>query len=83
MRYAARQFNLPTVIMRLNVPYGNNGGRPLAQLEMMKQGMPIAVHTDQPSSYTLIHEDDIIRTLPAVLDVATVPARIITQQSPI
>ncbi len=77
VRFAAREFDLPTVIARLNVPYGSNGGWPYIHLLMMKQGVPIPVHTDAPSVYTPIHEDDIVATLPGLLEAASVPARIV------
>ena len=48
-RTGARQFELPTTIARLNVPYGDNGGWPAFHLQMMQAGMPIAVHPDGPS----------------------------------
>ena len=43
----------------------------------MKSGVPIPVHTNAPSRYTLLHQRDIHRTLPALLEIADVPARII------
>jgi len=76
-RYAARQWNLPVVIARLNVPYGNNGGWPSMHLEMILAGEPIVVHTNKPSIYNPIHEEDIIRTIPGLLAVAGVPATIV------
>jgi len=74
VRFAARQFDLPTIITRLNVPYGNNGGWPYYHLIMMKNGVPIPVHKNAPSIYTPIHEDDIIRMIPGLLAAAAVPA---------
>ncbi len=76
-RFGAREWNLPTVIARLNVPYGNNGGWPGFHFEMMLAGEPVAVHKNKPSEYTPIHEDDIIRTVPRLLEVASVPATIV------
>lgn len=72
-RTYARTLDLPTIICRLNVPYGDNGGWPWYHLLMMAGGMPIPVPPDG-GAYHLIHEDDIIRTLPALLDAASVPA---------
>jgi len=77
VRFAAREFNLPTIICRLNVPYGDNGGWPYFHLMMMKNNSPIPVHPDKPNLFTLIHEDDIIRSAPALLAAATVPAKIV------
>jgi len=76
-RFGARQFGLPTVIARLNVPYGDNGGWPWMHLEQVLTGQKIAVHTDEPSVYNPIHEDDIIRMVPRLLGVASVPATIV------
>ncbi len=72
-RSYARTLNLPTIIARLNVPYGDNGGWPWFHLLMLSGGMAIPVPPDG-GAYRLIHEDDIIRTLPALLDAAAVPA---------
>lgn len=73
-RTAARLYDLPTVIARLSVPYGDNGGWPWFHLMMMKAGAPIPVHADGPSAYNLLHEDDYIAMLPAMLANASVPA---------
>ena len=74
VRTAARQFGVPTVIARLNTPYGETGGWPYYHLLMMQQGVPIPVHADAPSQYTLFHQRDIQRTLPGLVDAASVPA---------
>jgi UDP-glucuronate 4-epimerase len=75
-RFAARQWNIPTTIARLSVPYGNNGGWPSMHLDAMLAGQPVAVHTDKPSAYNLLHEDDYIAQLPKLLQVAAVPATV-------
>jgi len=77
VRFAAREFGLPTVIARLNTPYGDSGGWPFYHLMMMKKGVPIPVHVDAPSRYTLFHQDDIVRTLPALVESASVPANVV------
>jgi len=76
-RYAAREFNLPTIIARLNTPYGSNGGWPYYHLMMIKHGTPIPVHANKPSQYTLLHQDDINRTAPLLIQAAGVPAEIV------
>jgi UDP-glucuronate 4-epimerase len=73
-RTMARALGVPTTIARLNVPYGDNGGWPYYQMEMMLAGMPIPVPTGGPARYNPIHEDDIIATIPKLLEVASVPA---------
>lgn len=76
-RFAAREFNLPTIITRLNTPYGSNGGWPYFHLLMIKQGTPVPVHTNKPSQYTLLHQDDINRTVSGLVQAASVPAQIV------
>ena len=76
-RLGARQWNVPTTIARLNVPYGDNGGWPAWHLEFMLHGHPIALHPDQPNRFNPIHEDDIVGQLPRMLEVASVPATIV------
>jgi len=72
-RYCARTLDLPTTIARLNVPYGDNGGWPDGHIQMLAAGMPIPVHTDAPTQYNPIHEDDIVAMIPALLAAASVP----------
>ena len=76
-RTAAREHGLPTTIARLNVPYGDNGGWPYYHLLFMQGGAPIPLHPEKPNRYNPIHEDDIIRQLPGMLDAASVPATIV------
>jgi UDP-glucuronate 4-epimerase len=74
VRFAARQWNIPTTIARFSVPYGSNGGWPWFHLMMMNAGVPIPVHTDKPSVYNLIHQDDYMAMIPKLLEIADVPA---------
>ena len=74
VRWAAKRFDLPATIARLSVPYGDNGGWPAIHLEMMLNGSRIPVHTDDPSIYHPIHEDDIVAMVPGLLGAASVPA---------
>jgi nucleoside-diphosphate-sugar epimerase len=73
-RTMARALGLPTIIGRLNVPYGDNGGWPFYHMEMMLAGIPIPVPAGGPARYNPIHEDDIIATIPKLLAAASVPA---------
>jgi len=77
VRTAARMFDIPTTIARLNVPYGDNGGWPAFHLMMIEAGQPVPVHPDRPNRFNPIHEEDIIRMIPGLLDAATVPATIV------
>jgi UDP-glucuronate 4-epimerase len=73
-RWGAQRFALPTTIARLSVPYGDKGGWPAIHLHMMLAGHAIPVHTDAPSVYHPIHDDDILAMVPRLLGVASVPA---------
>lgn len=73
-RLGARQWDLPVTVARLNVPYGDNGGWPAFHLAMIEGGQPVAIHSDRPNTFNPIHEDDIIRMIPRLLEIASVPA---------
>ena len=77
MRTECRQLDLPTTIVRLNVPYGDNGGWPDWHLELILADAPVSVSHERPNLDNPIHEDDIIRMLPALVDAASVPATIV------
>lgn len=72
--HTARRLGVPTVIARLNVPYGDTWGWPLFHLLLMEQGQPVPVHVNAPTSYTPIHADDIAASIPYLLSLASVPA---------
>lgn len=71
VRFVAHQFEIPTTIARLSVPYGNNGGWPYYHLLMMQEGIPIDVHPERPNYYNLLHSDDYIAKIPALFEAAT------------
>ena len=73
-RFGARQWNIPTTIARLSVPYGDNGGWPWFHLLMVGGGHEIPVHPERPNIFNPLHEDDYIRQLPKLLEIASVPA---------
>ena len=81
-RTGARQWRLPTTIARLSVPYGDNGGWPAFHLEQILSDQAIVVNRDAPSLYNPIHEDDLIRQVPLLFGVATVPATIVNWAGP-
>ena len=77
VRTGARQWQLPTTIARLNVPYGDNGGWPAFHLEQIISGDPVALHPERPNQFNPIHEDDLIAMIPGLLAIASVPATIV------
>ena len=62
-RWAAREFDLPTVIARMNVSYSGNGGLPAHHLDAIMQGQPIRVPDPIPW-YHPIHQRDINDQIP-------------------
>jgi nucleoside-diphosphate-sugar epimerase len=77
VRTTCRIFEVPTIITRLNVPYGDNGGWPAFHLALLQAGQAVPVRPNGPSRYNPIHEDDIIATLPGMRAAASVPATIV------
>lgn len=71
VRFAGKQFGVPTVIARLSMPYGENGGWPFWHLMMMQNNMPIDIHPEQPNVYNPLHAEDHIAQLPYILASAT------------
>lgn len=74
VRHTARRLGVPAVIARLNVPYGDSWGWPLFHLLLMEQGQAVPVHVDAPTSYTPIHAEDIVASIPYLLSLASVPS---------
>jgi UDP-glucuronate 4-epimerase len=81
-RFGAREWQIPTVIARFSVPYGNNGGWPWFHLMMMKGDAEIPVHADKPNLFNPIHEDDYIAQIPRMLELASVPASVVNWGGP-
>ncbi len=77
VRFAARQWQIPTTIARLGVPYGDQGGWPWFHLMMMKAGAPIPLHPAGPNRFPLLHEDDYVAQIDGLLEIASVPATIV------
>lgn len=75
-RTACRALELPVVIVRMNVAYGDNGGMPAFHLDNIVAGRPVTFRWD-PAPYTPIHEDDIFLQTEALLAAASVPATIV------
>lgn len=71
VRFAGKQFGVPTVIARLSMPYGDNGGWPFWHLMMMQNNVPIDIHPEQPNTYNPLHADDHIAQLPYILAAAS------------
>jgi nucleoside-diphosphate-sugar epimerase len=87
-RFAARAFNIPVTIARLNTVYGESVGMPGMDIDSILDGKPITV-VSEPFTNSPIHSDDMNEQLESLLKAASVPATIvnwagdevITQQS--
>ena len=77
VKHTSRRLGVPSVIARLNVPYGDTYGWMLFHLMMMERGMAVPVHVDQPTDYNPIHSDDMARSLPYLVSLASSPAQIV------
>jgi nucleoside-diphosphate-sugar epimerase len=81
-KYLARSRGLPTTIARLASPYGDHGGFPWFHLLPILAGDAVTLHTTSPCLYNLIHEDDLVASLPLLLDAASVPATVVNWGDP-
>ncbi len=81
-RYVATSKGLPTTIARLAAPYGDHGGFPWFHLLPILAGEPVTLHTSEPNLFNLIHEDDLVASLPLLLDAAAVPATVVNWGDP-
>lgn len=75
-RFAAREFNVPVVIARMNASYGPGGGLAMGHLEKILADEPITLRHD-PAPNQPIYEEDIADHSLALLDAATTPALIV------
>lgn len=75
-RLAARAFDIPVTIARMNASYGPNGGLPVHHIDALAAGRPITTRWD-PCMYSPIFEDDINAQVSDLLTAATVPATIV------
>ena len=69
--------DIPTVIARLSVPYGDTFGWPMFQRDDDRARHGHRRAPDAPSHYSPLHLDDIVASLPYLLASASVPATIV------
>jgi UDP-glucuronate 4-epimerase len=81
-KYGAKRFGVPTVIARLDVPYGPLHGWPKIMLKLAIAGIPTAVHPEGPNLHNFLHDEDLLSSLPYLLEQAAVPAPIYNWCSP-
>ena len=76
-RFWAEELCLPTIIARLNVVYGDNGGLPAMLLDGMLAGQPVLLGPHGATRASPIHHDDLFDHLPGLVASACVPATIV------
>ncbi len=77
VKFNSQQFEIPAVIARMNVSYGQNGGLPVIHLDALRKGEPIYLHPDKPNYYNPIHEEDYYEKMLALLDHAASPPPVV------
>lgn len=76
-RFVARHLNLLTIIARMNISYGPNGGLPAYQFMRILSGRPVPIQAGRASIGNPIFQDDINSQVAGLLAVASVPANIV------
>jgi len=76
-RMCARAFDLPTVIARMEVSYGANGGWPAYMFDGMRAGNAVPLQAPGPNLHSPVHEDDICEQVGALLRAASTPAVVV------
>lgn len=79
VRFQARALELPTIIARLDVAYGQygHGGVPMVLVDFMKNGWPYQRKAGSESYCSPIYQDDIIEQVQRLLVHAAVPAPVV------
>jgi UDP-glucuronate 4-epimerase len=76
VKYASRRFGVPSVIARLDVPYGPGHGWPQMMVTLAQMGIPTPISPDAPNTHCFLHDDDIFSSIPYLLEQAAVPTPI-------
>ncbi|MDH3706832.1 MAG: NAD(P)-dependent oxidoreductase [Acidimicrobiia bacterium] len=80
-RSMSRVLDLPVTIARMNLSYGPNGGLPAYQLDAIRRGDPVTV-APGPTFHNPIHQDDVVASVPRLLEVASIGATITNWAGP-
>ena len=80
-RAVCRMLDLPVTIARMNLSYGANGGLPAYQLDAIRRGDEVTVAAHD-TFHNPFHQDDIVASIPALLDIASTPATVLNWAGP-
>ena len=77
VQFAARQWSVPTTIIRIFSTYGPLGGAPADRLDRLLAGRAIRLHPDRPNRFNPIYEDDSVALGIRALLAARVPTLVV------
>ena len=84
VRALSHALRVPATIARLTMQYGGTGGRaewrggaPAWYYKAIRNGRPVPVRTQGDDYCSLHHIDDIVRQVPLLWDVASIPATVV------
>ena len=75
--FVSRQYELPTVMLRIGMVWGPDGGGPALRVDRMLEGQEVLVATARPSYSTLIWEDDAVRLCIRAFEIGSVPPAVV------
>jgi UDP-glucuronate 4-epimerase len=77
VQFAARQWDVPTTIIRIFSTYGPLGGAPADRLDRLVAGREIRLHPDRPNRFNPLYEDDSVVLGIRALLAARVPTLVV------
>ena len=76
-QFAAREYELPTAIIRICSTYGPTGGAPADRLDAIVAGGEVKLHPDKPNHFNPIYEDDYVEFGIRALSLASLPPLVV------
>jgi UDP-glucuronate 4-epimerase len=75
--FLSRQWKIPTVILRIGMVWGLEGGGPARRVDLMVRDEEVVVSAATPSYSSLIWEDDAVRMIQDALQLGEVPPLVV------
>jgi UDP-glucuronate 4-epimerase len=75
--FLSRQWKIPTVILRIGMVWGLEGGGPARRVDLMVRNEEVVVSAATPSYSSLIWEDDAVRMIEDALKLGEVPPLVV------
>jgi len=77
VQYLSRARGIPTIILRIGMVWGPEGGGPALRVERMVRGEEVLVSPVRPSWSALIWEDDAVALTIRAMELGAVPPRVV------